>query len=84
MGKFTVAITFGICGVILTGANEDGAAGLAAVQDGGGMTGVQQPETARSPQMILSALKLRPADLVLPLGGIAALFESLVPEGVPS
>jgi two-component system chemotaxis response regulator CheB len=73
-----------LLGVILTGANEDGAAGLAAVQDAGGMTVAQQPETARSPQMILSALKLRPADLVLPLDGIAALFETLVPEGVPT
>ena len=73
-----------LLGVILTGANEDGAAGLAAVQDGGGMTVAQEPETARSPQMILSALKLRPADLVLPLGGIAALFATLVAEGVPS
>jgi two-component system, chemotaxis family, protein-glutamate methylesterase/glutaminase len=73
-----------LLGVILSGANEDGAAGLAAVQDGGGLTVAQQPETARSPQMILSALKLRPADWVLPLDGIAALFETLVPEGVPS
>jgi two-component system, chemotaxis family, protein-glutamate methylesterase/glutaminase len=73
-----------LLGVILTGANEDGAAGLAAVQEGGGITVAQQPESARSPQMILSALKLRPADLVLPLDGIAALFETLAPQGVPS
>jgi two-component system chemotaxis response regulator CheB len=73
-----------LLGIILTGANEDGAAGLAAIQDGGGITVVQNPETARAPQMILSALKLRPADLVLPLDGIAALIETLAPEGVPS
>jgi two-component system, chemotaxis family, protein-glutamate methylesterase/glutaminase len=73
-----------LLGIILTGANEDGAAGLAAVQDGGGITVVQEPETARSPQMILSALKLRPASLVLPLEGIAALIETLAPEGVTS
>jgi two-component system chemotaxis response regulator CheB len=72
-----------LLGVILTGANEDGAAGLAAVHEGGGITVAQQPESARSPQMILSALKLRPADLVLPLDGIAALFETLTPQGVP-
>jgi two-component system chemotaxis response regulator CheB len=66
-----------LLGVILTGANQDGAAGLAAVQDGGGVTVVQQPETAHSPQMILSALKLRPVDLVLPLDGIAALLGTL-------
>ena len=66
-----------LAGVILTGANEDGAAGLAAVHDRGGLTVVQQPHTARSPQMALSALKLRPADLVLPLGQIAVLLGTL-------
>jgi two-component system chemotaxis response regulator CheB len=66
-----------LLGIILTGANEDGAAGLAAVHDGGGITIVQTPETARSPQMIVSALKLRPADLVLPLDQIAALLGAL-------
>jgi two-component system chemotaxis response regulator CheB len=66
-----------LLGIILTGANDDGAAGLAAVHDGGGITVVQQPETARFPRMIMSALKLRPVDLVLPLDRIAALLGTL-------
>jgi len=66
-----------LLGIILTGANEDGAAGLAAVQDRGGECVVQSPETARSPQMVLSALKLRPASQVLPLERIADLLASL-------
>ena len=33
-----------LLGIILSGANEDGAAGLAAVRRGGGMTVVQEPE----------------------------------------
>jgi two-component system, chemotaxis family, protein-glutamate methylesterase/glutaminase len=66
-----------LLGIILTGANEDGALGLAAVHDGGGMTVVQAPESARSPQMAVSALKLRPVDLVLPLDGIAVLLGTL-------
>jgi two-component system chemotaxis response regulator CheB len=73
-----------LLGIILTGANEDGAAGLAAVHDGGGITIVQTPETARSPQMVVSALKLRPADLVLPLDRIAALLGTLRPKGISS
>jgi two-component system chemotaxis response regulator CheB len=73
-----------LMGIILTGANEDGAAGLAAVHDGGGLTVVQQPETAHSPQMALSALKLRRADLVLPLDGIVALLGTLSFPGAPS
>lgn len=66
-----------LLGVILTGANEDGAAGLASIHDQGGITVVEHPETARSPQMALSALKLRPADLVLPLEQIALLMGAL-------
>ncbi len=65
-----------LLGVILTGANEDGALGLAAVHDAGGFTVVQQPETAQSSIMVLSAMRLRAPDLVLPLEGIAALFRT--------
>ena len=73
-----------LLGIILTGANEDGAEGLAAVHDGGGVTVVQQPESAYSPQMAISALKLRPADFVLPLDRIAALLATLKPDRVSS
>jgi two-component system chemotaxis response regulator CheB len=73
-----------LLGIILTGANEDGAAGLAAVHDAGGMTVVQQPESAHSPQMVRSALKLRPADLVLSLDRIAAFLATLKPDRVTS
>jgi two-component system, chemotaxis family, protein-glutamate methylesterase/glutaminase len=66
-----------LLGIILTGANEDGATGLAAIHDAGGLTVVQQPETASSPYMALSALRLRPADWVLPLEEIAALLRTL-------
>ena len=66
-----------LLGIILSGANEDGASGLAAIHDAGGVTVVQCPKTARAPQMILSALKLRPADRVLPLDEIAALLSTL-------
>jgi two-component system chemotaxis response regulator CheB len=63
-----------LLGIILTGANDDGAAGLARVHDVGGVTVVQDPSTAQSPQMALSALKLRQPDHVLPLESIARLL----------
>ena len=72
-----------LLGIILTGANADGAEGLAAVHDNGGVTVVQQPASARSPQMALAALKLRPADFVLPLHEIAVLLGTLKPDRVP-
>ncbi|HEX4024189.1 MAG TPA: chemotaxis protein CheB [Steroidobacteraceae bacterium] len=66
-----------LLGIILTGANEDGAAGLQTVQRAGGLTIVQQPDTAQVPFMILSALKRSQPDFVLSLGQIAAVLHSL-------
>jgi two-component system chemotaxis response regulator CheB len=66
-----------LLGIILTGANDDGASGLAAVHDAGGVTVVQRPDTARAPMMVLSALKLRPADGVMTLDEIASMLRTL-------
>lgn len=64
-------------GIILTGANEHGSAGLAAVHRAGGVTIVQEPDSAQVPLMVLSALKRSPPDLILPLDAIAALLRTL-------
>lgn len=66
-----------LLGVLLTGANEDGAEGLAAVHDAGGITVVQEPKTAQASTMVLSAMQLRAPDHVLPLGRIAELFQTV-------
>ncbi|HEX4151441.1 MAG TPA: chemotaxis protein CheB [Steroidobacteraceae bacterium] len=66
-----------LLGVILTGANEDGAEGLAAVHDAGGVTVTQEPETAVASTMVLSAMQLRAPDHVLPLDRIASLFKTV-------
>jgi two-component system, chemotaxis family, protein-glutamate methylesterase/glutaminase len=66
-----------LLGIILTGANEDGAAGLAAVHDAGGITVVQEPQSAQSSAMVLSALARRTPDLVLSLAEIAGLLKDL-------
>jgi two-component system chemotaxis response regulator CheB len=70
-----------LLGIILTGANEDGAEGLAAIHRAGGITVVQEPATAHAPQMAMSALKLRPPDHVLSLDRIAALLSTLGATG---
>jgi two-component system chemotaxis response regulator CheB len=72
-----------LLGIILTGANEDGASGLAAVHDAGGVTIVQRPDTARAPNMVLSALRLRPADCVLTLDEIAGMLQTLDASPTP-
>lgn len=66
-----------LLGVILTGANEDGAAGLHAVHRAGGVTVVQQPDSAKVPLMVVSALQRNPADFVLSLSEIADLLKGL-------
>lgn len=66
-----------LLGIILTGANEDGASGLEAVHRAGGTTVVQQPESAVAPVMVISALQRARADYVLPLERIANLLRTL-------
>jgi two-component system, chemotaxis family, protein-glutamate methylesterase/glutaminase len=66
-----------LLGIILTGANDDGATGLAAIHDAGGVAVVQRPDTARAPLMALSALKLRPDACVLTLEEIAGMLRTL-------
>ena len=69
-----------LLGIILTGANEDGASGLAAVRAAGGLTIVQRPDTAYSPQMALFALQRTAVDHVLSLDEIADVFCTLTED----
>lgn len=80
----SAAESFGdrLLGIILTGWNRDGAAGLAAVQRAGGMTVVQRPDSAQAAVMPESALAEVDADYVLPLPGIADLLRSLGQESI--
>ena len=66
-----------LMGIIVTGANDDGAAGLAAIHRSGGVTIVQEPDSAQVPLMVLAALRRTAADFVLPLEGIAGLLQAL-------
>ncbi|HUD28651.1 MAG TPA: chemotaxis protein CheB [Novosphingobium sp.] len=60
----------GLVGVVLTGANEDGAQGLRAVAQAGGVTIVQDPATAYARAMPQAALAACRRARVLPLDGI--------------
>jgi two-component system chemotaxis response regulator CheB len=66
-----------LVGIILTGGSHDGAAGLAAVAAGGGLTIVQDPESAQMRTMTDAAIRRRPPSLVLSLPSIASLLGTL-------
>jgi two-component system chemotaxis response regulator CheB len=66
-----------LAAVVLTGANQDGAAGLARVGMAGGLTVVQDPSEAQSAVMPQSAIDRQAPDYVLPLQQIKHLIAQL-------
>ncbi|MEA2436192.1 MAG: two-component system, chemotaxis family, protein-glutamate methylesterase/glutaminase, partial [Thermoleophilaceae bacterium] len=66
-----------LVGVILTGANADGAYGLRRVKRRGGVTIVQDPDTAEKRAMPEAAIATGAADHVVPLDAIAPKLAEL-------
>ena len=64
-------------GVVLTGANQDGSAGLQTIVARGGTAIVQDPETAESPTMPRAALAAVPTATVLPIEELAPFLTRL-------
>lgn len=62
----------GVIGVVLTGANEDGARGLAHIVKRGGRALVQDPKTAEIPIMPVAAIRAVPTAEVLPLDALVS------------
>lgn len=71
------AYTKSLIGVVLTGANSDGAIGLKLIKEFGGMTIVQNPDTALSTEMPLSAIRIASPEIVLQLEDIAGVLTVL-------
>ncbi len=67
----------GLVGVILTGANHDGAAGLKAVTDAGGVAVVEDPAGAYASAMPHAALDACSTATVMKLDAIASYLSSL-------
>lgn len=66
-----------VIGVILTGASQDGARGLAKIKEYGGLAIVEDPVSAEHRIMPEAALASAPVDRILPLTEIAAVLVSL-------
>ena len=75
----SAAETYGarVAGLVLTGANDDGAAGLRRIADRGGLALVQDPTTATSAVMPAAALRAVPQAGVLALADIPAALVRL-------
>ena len=67
-----------LLGMLLTGANEDGARGLATIKDLGGLTAVQDPVEAAHPAMPEAAVRLAQPEFVLPLAALRSLLHTVV------
>ncbi|MET0210739.1 MAG: chemotaxis protein CheB [Burkholderiaceae bacterium] len=72
-----------LAAVLLSGANEDGADGLAAVHAAGGLAAVQQPGEALAAEMPQAALDRAEPDAVLPLAGLARWLRTLDAGSAP-
>lgn len=66
-----------LLGVVLSGANDDGAAGLSAIARAGGLTLVQAPEGALADTMPRAALKAAPESGALSVARLAELFGTI-------
>lgn len=67
----------GLIGILLTGANQDGAVGMKAIHAAGGITIIQDPAQAEIAVMPQSALNLFTPDFILSLEDIQALIFKL-------
>lgn len=66
-----------LAGILLTGANYDGADGMCRIRERGGLTIVQDPEEAQASTMPEEAIRRCAPHLVLPLAGIRAVLPLL-------
>jgi two-component system chemotaxis response regulator CheB len=81
----SAAVAYGprVIGVILSGALDDGTAGLWMIKDRGGIAVVQDPQEAEVSSMPRSALEAVEVDYILPVADMGALLARLVTEEAP-
>ncbi len=66
-----------LVGIILTGANEDGSHGIRKIKESGGLTIVQDPDTAEVDTMPKAAIASTKIDYILPLEKIGPFICTL-------
>lgn len=66
-----------LIGILLSGANRDGAMGIKKVKEWGGLTVVQEPKECMMPTMPNAAIEVTPVDYVLPIDSIIEFLNDL-------
>ena len=66
-----------LIGILLSGANKDGAWGMKKIKDRGGLTIVQEPSECMIDTMPTAALSLTPVDYVLTISNIIEFLKEL-------
>jgi chemotaxis response regulator CheB len=81
----SAALEYGkrVIGVLVSGALNDGTAGLWEIKKRGGLAIVQDPQEAAYPEMPNSAIQNVPVDFVLPAAAIAPQLVALSAESAP-
>jgi len=74
----------GAIGVVLTGTGNDGAFGVQAIKQCGGIAVVEHPNTALAPEMPLAALRQGVVDYTVHLEEVAGLLQRLLAEPAPA
>ena len=72
-----------LTGLILTGANRDGAGGLKKIKEMGGLILVQDPRTAEASAMPRAAIAVADPDYILPLDEIGGFLRNLAGNPKP-
>ncbi len=75
----SVAGTYGSrsIGLVLSGSNRDGAAGIRTIHEAGGVTLAQQPEGAEFKTMPQAAIATGCVDLIIPLADVGSVLTEL-------
>jgi two-component system chemotaxis response regulator CheB len=70
-----------VAGIVLSGANEDGARGLRRIVEAGGLAGIQDPAAAVHPEMPAAAARSSSSAEVLSIEGLTRWCSSLTGPG---
>jgi two-component system chemotaxis response regulator CheB len=78
----SAAIAYGVhvIGLILSGALDDGTAGMWAIKQQGGLAVVQEPADAQVPSMPVNVINAVKVDYIVPVKEVGALLSLLVKE----